>query len=207
MSHIDTYLRCHSEEFSHPETSFSNNPLISFFALKMSEKAKSIAAYSRNGCASYEPFSCRVNNRCGNGMLYIWETGRPLRAKFGEHRRAVTSNDANEPVGRHFNNIGHCVSDLKIRAQLYPVFYSNYNHKRHGMRLTSKLGNVHPPGLNERFSFISCSPFFGAVDMSRTGPTFNEISPHIWFRYIFKIAFSWKRASPAWRSPAWTKRD
>ena len=40
--------------------------------------------------------------RCG--MLYIGETGRCLRTRFGEHRRSVTSNEANEPVARHFNN-------------------------------------------------------------------------------------------------------
>ena len=59
-----------------------------------------------------------------------------------------------------------------------PVFYSNYNYKRHEMRLIAKLATVHPPGLNERFSCISCSPFFGAVHMSRAGPAFNGISPH-----------------------------
>ena len=37
-------------------------------------------------------------------MLYIGETGRCLRTKFGERHRAVTSNDANQPVARHFNN-------------------------------------------------------------------------------------------------------
>ena len=36
-------------------------------------------------------------------MIYIRETGRPLRTRFGEHRRAVIGNDANKPVARHFN--------------------------------------------------------------------------------------------------------
>ena len=49
-------------------------------------------------------------------MLYIRETGRCLRTRFGEHRRSVTSSDANQPVARHFNNGSHCVSDIKIRA-------------------------------------------------------------------------------------------
>ena len=37
-------------------------------------------------------------------MLYIGETGRKLRTRFGEHRRAVSANDANQPVARHFNS-------------------------------------------------------------------------------------------------------
>ena len=72
-------------------------------------------------------------------MLYIGETGRCLRTRFGEHRRAVTSNDANQPVARHFNNGSHCVSDMKIRA-LCPISGSNNSRKRQEMRLISKLG-------------------------------------------------------------------
>ena len=86
-------------------------------------------------------------------MLYIGETGGCLRTRFGEHRRAVTSNDANQPVARHFNNDSHCVSDMKIRA-LCPISGSNDSRKRHEMRLISKLGTIHPLGINERFSYI-----------------------------------------------------
>ena len=78
---------------------------------------------------------------------------RCLRTRFGEHRRSVTSNDANQPVARHFNNGSHCVSDMKIRA-LCPISGSNDSRKRHEMRLISKLGTVHPLGINERFSYI-----------------------------------------------------
>ena len=77
-------------------------------------------------------------------MLYIGETGRCLRTRFGEHRRSVISNDANQPVARHFNNGSHCVSDMKIRA-LCPISGSNDSRK---------LGTVHPLGINERFSYI-----------------------------------------------------
>ena len=73
-------------------------------------------------------------------------------SRFGEHRRSVTSNDANQPVAKHFNNGSHCVSDMKIRA-LCPFSGSSDSHKRHEMRL-SKLGTVHPHGINERFSYI-----------------------------------------------------
>ena len=94
---------------------------------------------------------CISCSRCG--MLYIGETGRCLRTRFGEHRRAVTSNDANQPVARHFNNGSHCVSDMEIRV-LCPISGSNDSRKRHEMRLISKLGTVHPLGINERFSYI-----------------------------------------------------
>ena len=92
-------------------------------------------------------------------MLYIGETGRCLRTRFGEHRRAVTSNDANQPVARHFNNGSYCASDMKIRA-LCPISGSNDNRKRHEMRFISTLGTVHPLGINERFSYIQCSLIF-----------------------------------------------
>ena len=49
-------------------------------------------------------------------MLYSGETGRPLRTRIGEHRRAVIGNDANQSVPRHFNTSIHSVSDIEIRA-------------------------------------------------------------------------------------------
>ena len=44
-------------------------------------------------CTSSHLIYCISCSRCG--MLYIGETGRCLRTRFGEHRRSVTSNDAN----------------------------------------------------------------------------------------------------------------
>ncbi len=69
------------------------------------------------------------------------------------HRRAVSANDANQPVARHFNSGSHCISDMKIRA-LCPISGSNDSRKTQEMRLISKLGTVHHLGINERFSFI-----------------------------------------------------
>jgi hypothetical protein len=71
-------------------------------------------------------------------MLYIGETGRCLRTRFGEHRRAVIGNDDNQPVARHFNNGNHSVSDMVIRA-LCPISGSNDSRKRHEMRLYPNL--------------------------------------------------------------------
>ena len=102
-------------------------------------------------CASSHLIYCISCSRCG--MLYIGETGRCLRTRFGEHRRAVIGNDANQPVARHFNNGNHSVSDMVIRA-LCPISGSNDSRKRHEMRLISKLGTVHPSGINERFSYV-----------------------------------------------------
>jgi hypothetical protein len=91
-------------------------------------------------CASSHLIYCISCSRCG--LLYIGETGRCLRTRFGEHRRAVIGNDANQPVARHFNNDNHSVSDMVIRA-LCPISGSNDSRKRHEMRLISKLGTVH----------------------------------------------------------------
>ncbi len=84
---------------------------------------------------------------------FTGETGRQLRTsiKFGERRRAVSANDANQPVVRHFNSGSHCISDMKIRA-LCSISGSNDGRKKQEMRLICKLGTVHQG--NERFSFI-----------------------------------------------------
>ena len=73
-------------------------------------------------CTSFHLIYCISCSRCG--ILYIGKTRRYLRTSFGEHRCAFTSNDANQPVSRHFNNGSHCVSDLTIRA-LCPISGSN----------------------------------------------------------------------------------
>ena len=105
----------------------------------------------KHTCTSTHLTYCISCSRCG--MLYIGNTGRQLRTRFGEHRRAVFANDANQPVARHFNSGSHCISDMKIRA-LCPISVSNDSRKRQEMRLISKLGTVHPLGINEHFSFI-----------------------------------------------------
>ena len=86
-------------------------------------------------------------------MLYIGETGRHLRTRFGEHRCAVSAYNANQSITSHFNSGSHCISDMKIRA-LSPISGSNDSRKRQEMRLISKFGTVHPLGINERFSII-----------------------------------------------------
>ncbi len=88
-------------------------------------------------------------------MFYIRETGRQLGTKFGEHRRAVTANDANQPVARHFNSGSHSIFDMKIRT-LCPISGSNDSRKRQEMRLISKLGTslCDPLGINKLFSLI-----------------------------------------------------
>ena len=89
-------------------------------------------------------------------MLYIGETGRQLRTRFGEHRRAVSANDANQSVARYFNSGRYGISDMKIRARC-PISGGNDSRKRQEMRLISKLGTVHPLGINERCRADACS--------------------------------------------------
>ena len=86
-------------------------------------------------------------------MLYVGETGRPLRTRFGEHRRAVCANDASLPFGRHFSSGSHVVSDIKIRT-LCPISGSNDSRIRYDMHLISRRGTLHPLSINERFSYI-----------------------------------------------------
>jgi hypothetical protein len=83
-------------------------------------------------------------------MLFcIGKTGRFLRTRFGEHRRAVIGNDANQSVFRYFSSGNHSISDMKILT-LCPISVSTIA----AMRPISKLGTVHPYGINERFSYV-----------------------------------------------------
>ncbi len=63
-------------------------------------------------CTSTHLIYCISCSRCG--LLYIGETGRQLKTRFGEHHCAVPANDDNQPVAKHFNSGSHCISDMKI---------------------------------------------------------------------------------------------
>ena len=95
-------------------------------------------------CTSTHIIYCISCSRCG--MLYIGETKRQLRKRFGEHRRTVSANDANQSVARHFNSDNHRISDVKIRALCH---ISDCNERKdEEKRLISELGTKHPSGIN-----------------------------------------------------------
>ena len=110
---------------------------------------------------------CISCSRCG--MFYTGETGKQLRTRFYEHRCAVSANDVNQPVSRHLNSGSHCISDIKIRV-LCPISGSNNSCKRQEMHFISKLGTVHPLGINKRFSVTCLS--LTCSDIGRSNPTF-----------------------------------
>ena len=82
-------------------------------------------------------------------MLYIRETGRPLKTRFGEHPRAICANDASQPVTIQFNSGSHVISDMKIRALRH---FSGSNDMK--CVLFTNLKPYTLFGINERFSNI-----------------------------------------------------
>ena len=102
-------------------------------------------------CTSSNIIYCISCSKCCK--LYIGETGQRLSDKFAEHLRSVRNNDVDKPVARHFNDVNHSISDMKICA-ISPISGGNDSRKRHEKRLFFKIGTIHPHGLNERFSFI-----------------------------------------------------
>ena len=55
------------------------------------------------------PISFTVYPAVDVACFTLENTGRQLRTRFGEHRRAVSANNANQPVARHFNSGSHCM--------------------------------------------------------------------------------------------------
>ena len=72
------------------------------------------------------------------------ETGRRLSDRFAEHLRSVRNNDVDKPAARHFNDVNHSISDMKICA-ISPISGGNDSRKRHEKRLIFKIGTIHPP--------------------------------------------------------------
>ena len=77
------------------------------------------------------------NRRCQ--ALYIGETGRTLRERFGEHLRSISKTCMpGFPVAEHFNNNGHSLYDAEVRG--IKLCDSNKQRKRQEMRLIFKIG-------------------------------------------------------------------
>ncbi|XP_078364096.1 uncharacterized protein LOC144648396 [Oculina patagonica] len=107
----------------------------------------------------HEHFNCKSENivyciscrRCSR--LYIGETGRSLRERFGEHLRSVEKNTPSFPVAEHFNSPSHTLSDIEVRG-LRMCSGSGARRKQIEMESILKLGSMQPLGLNNAFHFI-----------------------------------------------------
>ena len=91
--------------------------------------------------------SCR---RCP--AIYIGETGRTLRERFGEHLRSITKSAPGFPVAEHFSSNGHTIADALVRG--IKLCGGNKQRKKQEMRLIFRLETCQPRGLNADFHFI-----------------------------------------------------
>ena len=97
-------------------------------------------------CLSSGLIYCISCRRCP--AIYIGETGRTLRDRFGEHLRSI---DMNAP-GFPFSSNGHTAADALVRG--IKLCNGNKQRKRQEMRLIFRLGTMQQRGLNSDFQFI-----------------------------------------------------
>ena len=75
----------------------------------------------QNSFVIKKAFSCQTSGlvyciSCrGCPALYIGETGRTLRQRFGEHLRSIEKSLLGYPVAEHFNTAGHSIDDALVR--------------------------------------------------------------------------------------------
>ena len=101
-------------------------------------------------CLSSGLIYCISCRRCP--AIYIGETGRTLRERFGEHLRSIDKNAPGFPVAEHFSSNGHTADDALVRG--IKLCEGNKQRKRQEMRLIFRLGTCQPHGLNADFHFI-----------------------------------------------------
>ena len=82
-------------------------------------------------CLSSGLIYCISCRRCP--AIYIAETGRTLRERFGEHLRSINKNAPGFPVAEHFSSNGHTAADLLLRG--IKLCDGNKYRKRQEMRL------------------------------------------------------------------------
>ena len=97
------------------------------------------------------PIYCISCRRCP--VIYIRETGRTLRDRFGEHLRSIDMNAPGFPVAEHFSSNGHTAADALVRG--IKLCDGNKQRKRQEMRLIFRLGTCQPRGLNYILIFSS----------------------------------------------------
>ena len=82
-------------------------------------------------CLSSGLIYCISCRRCP--AIYISETGRTLRERFGEHLRSIDKNAPGFPVAEHFSSNGHTADDALVRG--IKLCEGNKQRKRQEMRL------------------------------------------------------------------------
>ena len=74
--------------------------------------------------------------------IYIGETGRTLRERFGEHLRSVSKSAPRFPVAEHFSSNGHTIADALVCG--IKLCGGNKHRKKQEMRLIFRLGTCQP---------------------------------------------------------------
>ena len=101
-------------------------------------------------CSSINIIYAITCTRCNK--IYIGETGRSLRERFGEHLRTIKKKTPGFPVAEHFSTNGHNTRDITIRV--IKSCHSAKQRKTTEMKIIYKLGTLRPRGLNINFSFL-----------------------------------------------------
>ena len=106
---------------------------------------------NRFTCQSENVVYCITCRRCTS--MYIGETGRRLRERFGEHLRSIRNRSPGLPVAEHFSSANHTIDDIRV-CGVKQCSGSNTSRKRREMQLIFELGTLKPGGLNINFSSI-----------------------------------------------------
>ena len=77
-------------------------------------------------------------------VLYIGETERNLRSRFGERLGSIRmhNNTPELPVAQHFNSTGHSISDVQVRVGMALCSGTDIQLKQREMRVFLQLGTV-----------------------------------------------------------------
>ena len=101
-------------------------------------------------CLSSRLRYCLSCRRCR--VIYIGETGRTLRERFGELLRSINKSETGFSVAGHFSSDGPTAADaLVCRIKLCD---GNKPNKKQEMRLIFRLRTCQPRELNADFHFI-----------------------------------------------------
>ena len=83
-------------------------------------------------------------------VIYIGETRRTLRERFGEDLRSINKSAPGFPVAEHFSSNGHIAADALVRR--IKLCDGSKQRKKQEMRVIFRLGTCQPRRLNADFT-------------------------------------------------------
>ena len=98
-------------------------------------------------CLSCNIIYCITCLHCN--MQYIGETEKSLAIRFGQHKGYVQNRKFAQATGSHFNQRGHCLSDMQVTI-VEKIHSKDPNYRKEREKMYINIFNTGYKGMNKK---------------------------------------------------------